>query len=586
MQIPLRQYWFLLAKYLRSQNRKVALLTVLIFSSIGIRLIDPQIIRYFIDTATSGGETGALTVAAIIFLVATVVRQAVAVGATYVGEDVGWASTNLLRRDLARHCLYLDIAFHNEHTPGEFIERIDGDVSTLANFFSQFTIQIVGNLILLMGVLILLFREDWRIGLAMGGFAGLMFVVLARVRHLAIPHWRSARQSSADFYGFLEERLVGTEDLRANGAKAYTMRRFYELARTFFRRELKAQAITMVSTSLSFILVTLGNATALLLSAYLFQAGDLTIGAVYLIFHYTNILTVPIQRISDQIEDLQKAGAGIARIQEFMALQPHVIDGPNRSDGGQRLPEGALTVAFQNVSFAYNGTEPVLKNLSFQLKPGTVLGLLGRTGSGKTTITRLITRLYDPREGHIQLGEVELRQARLADLRQRVGVVTQNVQLFQATVRDNLTLFEPHIPDEQILATLEELGLWSWFQSLPEGLDAQLEAGGSGLSTGEAQLLAFARVFLKKPGLIILDEASSRLDPATERHLEQAINKLLRGRTAIIIAHHLATLQRADEILILDGGRIVEYGPREQLAANSKAHFYRLLQTDLAEVLA
>ncbi|MEZ4737718.1 MAG: ATP-binding cassette domain-containing protein, partial [Caldilineaceae bacterium] len=221
---------------------------------------------------------------------------------------------------------------------------------------------------------------------------------------------------------------------------------------------------------------------------------------------------------------------------------------------------------------------------------GKVLGLLGRTGSGKTTITRLLYRLYDPTSGLIRLGNngaaPDIRDVPLAALRGRIGMVTQEIQLFQATVRDNLTFFDATIPDEQILAVIDTLGLGDWLARLPNGLDTELQSEGSSLSAGEAQLLAFTRVFLQAPDLVILDEASSRLDPATERLIERAIDKLLHNRTAIIIAHRLATVQRADQLLILEDGQIQEQGDRQQLASDPSSRFYALLQTGLAEVLA
>jgi len=224
--------------------------------------------------------------------------------------------------------------------------------------------------------------------------------------------------------------------------------------------------------------------------------------------------------------------------------------------------------------------------VSLSLRPGEILGLLGRTGSGKSTLSRLLFRLYDPQGGAIRLGGADLRSLALGDLRRRVGMVTQEVQLFQASVRENLTMFDPLIDDAQVEAALRALGLWEWASGLPHGLDTALGGGGQGLSAGEAQLLAFTRVFLKDPGLVILDEASSRLDPATERLLERAISRLLAGRSAIIIAHRLATVERADSIAILEGGRLAELGPRVALAANPGSHFARLLRTGIEEVLA
>jgi ABC-type multidrug transport system fused ATPase/permease subunit len=219
------------------------------------------------------------------------------------------------------------------------------------------------------------------------------------------------------------------------------------------------------------------------------------------------------------------------------------------------------------------------------------MGLLGRTGSGKTTLTRLLFRLYDPQAGALTLDGVDIRGARLAELRGRIGLVTQEVQLFDASIRDNATLFDPAIPDARITEVLEDLGLGDWLSRQPAGLATVLRAGG-GLSAGEAQLLAFARVFLKDPGLVVLDEASSRLDPATDQLIERALDRLLgadgtgRRRTAIIIAHKLSTVQRADRIAILDQGRLVETGRRAELEADPESAYARLLRTGLEEVMA
>ncbi|MBX3016087.1 MAG: ATP-binding cassette domain-containing protein, partial [Caldilineaceae bacterium] len=225
-------------------------------------------------------------------------------------------------------------------------------------------------------------------------------------------------------------------------------------------------------------------------------------------------------------------------------------------------------------------------DLSFALKPGEVLGLLGRTGSGKTTIARLLLRLYDPQAGQILLDDQDVRSLQDASLRRQVGIVTQHVQLFPASVRDNLTFFDPSYGDARILEVLHEIGLGAWYATLPDGLDTRLSPGGANLSTGEAQLLAFARVFLAEPTLVILDEASSRLDPATERLLDATMDKLLQGRTAIMIAHRLATVQRADRILILAQGRVVEEGARTVLAADPTSHYAQLLSAGSQELLA
>jgi ATP-binding cassette subfamily B protein len=286
---------------------------------------------------------------------------------------------------------------------------------------------------------------------------------------------------------------------------------------------------------------------------------------------------------------LQRAAASIHRIMALQVQQPTMHDGP-----GVDVPTGPLAVTFDHVSFCY-ADDPetiILQDVGFHLAPGTVLGLLGRTGSGKSTLTKLLFRFYDPTEGAILLGNgggnnphhFDLRDARQAELRRHIGLVTQEVQLFHASVRDNLTLFDDTISDEQILAVLADLELTSWLDSLPNGLDSPLQ-GDTSLSAGEAQLLAFVRIFLADPGLVIMDEASSRLDPVTEQKIEQAIDKLLANRTGIIVAHRLATVQRADEIMILGDGRIQEHAPRTQLAADPTSQFAQLLVTGLEEAI-
>jgi len=581
MNISFKRYWDLLARHIVPQRGRFSLLTVLLLSSIGLQIVNPQIMRYFIDAATSGQSTRTLAVAAIAFIGIALFQQAVAVGATYVGENVAWIATNALRAELARHCLYLDMSFHNDHSPGELIERIDGDVAELSNFFSQLVVRVIGNLLLLLGILAVLFLEDWRVGIAFTLFAAITLYLLNQVRGLAIPHQKAFREANANLFGFLEERLAGAEDIRSSGAVEFIIHGLYRLQYAILGHWRKAWRMFLVIRSTGGALLMLGNAMAILAGYYLYQQGAVTIGTVYLLIHYANILGRPIRELTQQIETLQNIGASTERLAELRSVESKVRDGP-----GADIPGGPLPLAFDDVSFAYTQDELVLRDLSFQLRPGAVLGLLGRTGSGKSTLARLIFRLYDPTGGQIALGDVDIREPRLKALRERVAIVTQDVQLFQASVRDNLTFFDRNVLDERIHAVIEELELADWYRSLPDGLDTRLETGGRGLSAGEAQLLAFTRVFLRDPGLVILDEASSRLDPATEQLIERAVDKLLRNRTAIIIAHRLGTVHRADDVMILDDGRVAEYGDRERLANDPTSRFYSLLQTGLEEVLA
>jgi ABC-type multidrug transport system fused ATPase/permease subunit len=593
MLAPQLRRYNLLTSYLRPLRLKVALLTLLLLGGIGLQLVNPQILRRFIDTAmgaaTNAGALRELLLLAGLFIGVTLITQMVTVGATYLSEQVGWTATNMLRGHLARHCLRLDMAFHNLRTPGELIERIDGDVTALSTFFSKFVIQVFGSGLLLIGVLIMLFLEDARVGAALTIFALIALLTLARSRNMAVASMREDREARARLTSFIEERLAGLDDVRANGGGSYVMQRLFERMRQL---TIKGRGAAMMSARIWIIttgLFVLGYALALSIGAYLFNAGLISLGTVYLFFQYTALLRRPLEQIADQLKEFQQASASISRVQELLTLQPTIVDGADEPLAPAELHAGALEVAFEQVTFGYDDDQPVLNQLSFRLEPGVVLGLLGRTGSGKTTLTRLLFRLYDPRSGVIRLGGRDIRGELLADLRAQIGIVTQDVQLFHATVRDNLTLFDPRVPDERIRQALLDLGLGEWYAALPHGLDTVLAPGG-GLSAGEAQLLAFARVFLKDPALVILDEASSRLDPATERLIERAIDKLLRPeaghrRTCIIIAHRLATVQRADRIMILERGRMLEYGERAALAADPQSRFAQLLRVGLEEVL-
>ncbi len=582
MKHSLARYRHLLTTYLKPQWRMALLLLLLLFTNIALTLISPQIVARFIDGALRGETLQGLFNLALVFLGITFVPQLVSIAANYVGANMALTTTNRLRADLMLHCLRLDLSFHSQHTPGEFIERIDGDVSALSNFFSRFLISLLGNILLLVGVLAIFYLLDWRIGLLLTLLTIACLLVVNRLRARAVPFSERERKSAADLFGFLEERLGGTEDIRSSGAVPYMVRGLAEYSRARLRAILQENAISLLSWSSMELMMALAMALSLALSIYLYATTNtMTLSEIYLVFSYTTMLAKPLDQISRQLRDLQQVGGSVTRIFALLDTPITIQDGP-----GEALSHGALSVAFRNVSFSYAQGLPVLKSLSFSLRPGQVLGLLGRTGSGKSTCTKLLTRLYDPLEGEVCLDSCDLRELRLDELYRHIGMVTQDVHILHTSVRNNLTLFDPTVSDEKIIEALEMLDLANWCRALPQGLDTLLAPGGSDLSAGEAQLLAFARVFLKDPGLIILDEASSRLDPATERQLERAIDRLLAGRTGIIIAHRLATIQRADTILILEDGECLEYGPREVLARDPASRFAYLLRTGLEEVLA
>lgn len=569
----------LLATYLAPEWRRALVLGLLLLVGIGLQLANPQVLRTFIDQAQSGAPLTTLVWIALLFLGVALLTQGATMVETYLAEDLGWRTTNALRADLTRHVLDLDDSFHARHTPGELIERTDGDVTAIAGFFARFVTEVIASAIFLVCVLALLYREDGRVGAVLTLFTLAALLFMTRAGGFVAARARAAREASADLSSYVEERLVGLPDLKTSGADAYALRGLHARLTARFRRAWSSARGASIFNGTVAVLFALGAGAALALSVVLLESAAMTLGGVYLVFRYTGMLGEPLRHLVRQMNSFQQATGAIVRLRELLATRSRVTDG-----GGTTVAAGPLSVELDGVSFAY-GTEPVIDGVSLRLAPGEALGLLGRTGSGKTTISRLLFRMHDPTAGIVRLGGTDIRRTSLDALRRRVGLVTQEVQLIGGTLRENVALFDRGVSDARLLEVFGELGLEAWLRELPAGLDTLLGAGGRGVSAGEAQLIALARVFLKDPGLVVLDEASSRLDPATEGLVERAITGLLRGRTGIVIAHRLATIERVDLVAILEDGRVAEAGRRDQLAHDPGSRFARLRRAGMAEVL-
>jgi ATP-binding cassette, subfamily B, bacterial len=563
----------LLALLARGRRAQLTGLGALLVVSSAAPLAGPQLLRAFIDDAAAGRPLSTLAWIAGGYVVVSVVQQAIGITVAHVSTHLAWVATNDLRHRVACHALGLDLSFHERHSPGELIERTDGDITALSSFVSSFLVQAVGSVLTLLGVVVAVFAEDWRVGLGLTVFAAAAGATIGRLRSSTVPTATERRIALAALFGEIEERLGGAEDLRANAGGAFAVRQFQRALRHLARASRRATHASRTNWVLTLAVFAAGGVLSLSAGTALFQAGSISLGTVYLLFRYTDMIRDPLERIFEQLPKVQEAVAGFTRVEQLLAERSAVGD-----NGRATLPAGPLSVELDDVGFAYRNGNRVLEGLSLTVPPGTVLGVVGRTGSGKTTLTRLLMRLLDPAEGTLRIAGTDVRDVRMEELRTRVALVTQDVQLFGASLRDNLTLFGAHAAaDDEMADLLDSLGLDPWYRALPSGLDTRLGPGGAGVSAGEAQLIAFARVFLRDPGLVILDEATSRLDPASEARIEQAVDRLLVGRTAILIAHRLGTLDRADQILVLERGRIVEQGPRRALAGDSASRFAGLL---------
>jgi len=545
-----------------------------------MQLINPQISRYFLDEATKGKVDKYLTIAALMFIFVAFFAQIFSVLVNFIGQKIAWKATNDIRVELIEHCIDLDMSFHKEHKPGELIERVDGDVSQLFDLFSNIMINFTNSLLLLLGILIILIKENLLIGFGLTIFSIFAIYVLWNVKSKTEGYRVKESEVNAEFYGFIGENISSTEDISSSGAREYIMNKFYDISRKMFPIIHKADLTWSTLWSATLIIFSAGTIIAFSGSLYLWKKGLITIGTIYLIFNYTQTLRRPIEQIRINIQQLQSAGASVVRVSELFNMESKVKYGKEKLE-----EDNPLEIEFNNVDFQYEEGIDVLKDISIKVERGRVLGILGHTGSGKTTFARLITRMYDVKNGKILINNKNITSIMEKELTKNIAYITQDVQIFTATIRDNITMFKKDIDDEDIIKIIYDLGFREWYESLSNGLDTKLEMGNKSLSAGEAQLLAFVRVFLKNPRLIILDEATSRIDSLTEKLIENALDKLLQNRTCIIIAHRLSTLNRAEDILILKDGRILETGERKSLLDDKSSEYYNLIHQGIREVL-
>lgn len=579
MKINLKDYVKLLKKYLVKEKAGLALLFAVLILNVVVETAKPRLLGEFIDQVTSSVPLSGIYQLAILFLLLTVVKQGIGIVIAWLTQNIGWRATNGLRIDLTSHTMNLDMAFHKRFTPGQLVERVDGDINSLFGFFTTFITGIVMNVFMVIGVFIYFFLIDWRFAIIYMTATVLVYmymIVMGKRIDITSEH---LREEESNLYGVVGEAITSVEDIRTLDARAHTMNRMNKVLKRlskFFKLDwmfgFGAWAYDeAILWSAEFIVI--------LLMAKMVLSGELSIGTAYLINRLGELILNPILSLREELMYMQKTDASIRRIQELLAIDRKL------SQGSLTQTAGAGGIELDHVSFAYEDNEKVIRDVSFRLERNKILGLLGRTGSGKTTLARLIVKLYDPSSGTILIDGSDSQLLSDKTLRTKIAYVTQDVQLFNSSVRDNLTIYDPSIPDEKIMDTIDKIGIRDWFNKLPQGLDTKISTEAPFLSTGELQLLTFIRVFLNEPEIVILDEATSRLDPITEKYLETALNTLLENRTAIIIAHRLKTVLRADEIMILEDGAILEAGNTAVLRNDPNSHFASLLQRGLEEVL-
>lgn len=569
--------WRALAALLRPDSRRWVGLGLLVALASGLSLAGPLVVRRIVDLAGEGTTAGRLTSLALVYLGLAIATQLILVVVSWFATVTAWHTTNQIRLRLADHVLGLDHEFHRRHTPGELIQRVDGDVTSVSDFLGRVVPRVVGAAAMVIGMVVVLAFVDWRLALGALAYVTLSSALIVRGRHRAVGEASDEMGAYATLYGGIEERLTAAEDLRANGAGAHAMWRFVEESAGTMHSSVRRESAFLRLWWAVQGSVAVGSSLSLVTGALLVTNGSITVGTAFLMFQYVLLLERPLEDVVQQLETVQKANGAMVRVIDLLAIRPTILDNGTTSPG-----DGPLSISFDNVSFEYerDDGERVLRNISLAISAGTSVGIIGRTGSGKTTLSRLVLRLVEATHGELCLGGVPIADVPMAELRSRVAMIPQEVELFSGTIRDNVTLFDPSPTDQQVEHALERVGLSTLVAG---GIGRQLGAGGAGLSAGEAQLLALARVWLRDPDLVVLDEATARVDPETEARLEAAIAELMKGRTALVIAHRLSTLRHVDEIVVLDHGKVVEHGSRERLMGDDSSRFHHLLALALEE---
>jgi ATP-binding cassette subfamily B protein len=560
-----------LLPYLRPDRRRVALALVLLVPVAASSAIQPLLVGQtiavlrrepgwpWLQTLPVGQAVGQLVV---LLLLAVMVRLLLQGSQSLMVQTIGQRLTHRLRTDLFGHALALPLAVHDRTPVGKLLTRLTSDVEALTELVGTGAIGVLADVVTLVVIATLMLSTEPRLGLMLLALQlPVGWLVIRLQQRYRLANYR-VREELSQLNADLQENLQGLEVVQMFRREAYNSAAF---ARTNDRYRHAVDGTVFYDSAISALLewvALVAIAVVLALGGSLVTAGVIGLGTFTTFILYSQRLFDPLRQMAERFTQLQGGLTAIERIGELRE-----IDTEPDPAAGRPLPPargGGGAVVFDDVSFSYRPDEPILRGLDLQISPGEHVALVGPTGSGKSTIIRLLCRLYEPQQGRILLDGVDIRELPLAEVRRRLGVVLQDTFLFSGTVADNLRL-GADISNASLARHCHELGLEGLLNHLPQGLDTPLRERGGNLSSGERQLLAVARVALRDPAVLVMDEATAFLDPSTEATLQRDLERMLSGRTAIVIAHRLATVEAADRIVVLRQGEVVEQGPHDEL---------------------
>lgn len=575
-----RQRLRLLLPYIGRERRRLTLSLVLLIPVALAAAVQPLLVGQAISVLRheptlpwlSGQPVAqALRTLVGLLLVAVLVRLALQGVQTFNIQVVGQRLTARIRDDLFSHALALSLRFHDRTPVGKLLTRLTSDVDALAEVFGSGAIGVLADLVTLLVIAATMISIEHRLGV-------LLLAIQVPVTYAIV--WLQGRYRKANYRvreelgqlnADLQENLQGLEVVQMFRREALNSAQFATTAQAYRKAVDGTIFFDSAISALIEWVALVAIAVVLALGGVLVDGGSMGLGTLTTFILFSQRLFDPLRQLAERFTQIQGGLTAIQRIDELMQQPIEIADLPDslRSTAALRSGErrsSAGEVVFENVSFAYRSDDPILTDLSFHIAAGEHVALVGPTGSGKTTVIRLLCRLYEPQQGRILLDGIDIRELPISTLRQRLGVVLQDTFLFSGNVADNLRLDAP-IDDAELGRLCHELGLDSLLERLPDGLETELRERGGNLSSGERQLLSVVRVAIRNPSVLIMDEATAFLDPSTEATLQRDLDTLLSERTAIVIAHRLATVEAADRILVLRKGRLIEQGTHLQLRA-------------------
>jgi len=529
------------------------------------RLLGPLIVRVGIDDGMLQQDKSVVTKAALAYFLLLGVQYATQRAAQRSVAWVGEQFLRLLRGRVFSHLLSLDMTFFDRSKAGVLVSRMTSDIESMTEFVNEGAVMALTNFLTVVGVAIVMVFVDWRLALVMFGVIGLLVLVSILFQRQAAKAYANIRERVGRVLATLQEGIAGVRVVQAFGQEDAQAGSFGRVNEKFFEANMQAaRAISWYFPGVAFLRI-IGFGLVLLIGGRWVIEGEMTFGSLVAFLMLLDWFFQPIINLANVYNLLQASLAALAKLYDLLDTAPSVYERPGAYDVTN--PSGEL--AFSGVGFGYSAAVPVLEGVDFAVDPGSRVAIVGETGAGKSTIAKLLLRFYEPTTGAVTFDGNDLRNVTNASRTGLVTLIPQDGFLFNGTLRDNFRYGTPEAPDEAIWDVCRAMGIDEWVRSLPEGLDTEVRERGSRFSAGERQLVALGRAFLVDPTVIVLDEATSNLDPETEVNVEGALRVLLAGRTAVVIAHRLRSAERADRILMVDGGRIVAEGTHQELIAAS-----------------